>query len=207
MVKTHPKSKAKDRVQYQSNESDEEVDVIRVVSRTRKVCCDECGDRPARMNTVHKIRLCNNCKALDEYQVLCKSIAMKEYFLTNKDMEKCDATKVPNVYHSGTMYLYKKLDIVDLFCEKYQVAPFDKKEIRSMQRELSAKLNDRSVKMQETNEKRKARKSKLKNELLKYGLELRANNSLCQGYIEGRIKDCTAKEIAQHTCEMKYLYD
>ena len=38
-------------------------------------------------------------------------------------------------------------------------------------------------------------------------MELCSDSKLCEGYIDGTIKDWTVEKIAERMCQMKYLFD
>lgn len=43
--------------------------------------------------------------------------------------------------------------------------------------------------------------------LNKYKLQLREDSKLCQGYIDGTIKDWTIDQIVERMCQMRFLYE
>lgn len=165
--------------------------------------CDECGKPNSKINSVHKIRLCHECIKLDEYKMICKTDAKLEYFLTDKDLLQCDS-----VSGSSDSVLYKKMDIVDVFCIKYVVNPFDEACITSTQNMLSEKRKQaKEIRRTNAESRHSRRKQKLIKALNKSGLELRSDSKLCQGYINGTIKNKSVDECVLRMCQMKYLYD
>ena len=170
--------------------------------------CEGCGEPNSKVNRAHGIRLCGTCLQLDEYFTLCKTEAKKQYFLSDKDLEKCDYIEIKNPNYSGNMYLYTKQDLINQFCLKYNVNSFDIDSIQEMLDELSDKKENAKSKREENLEKKRSKRKKMLVKALKeYDLEFRNDSKLCQGYINGTIKDWDIDDIVERMCQMKFLYE
>lgn len=86
--------------------------------------CDDCGNIGGRMNLLFGIRLCKNCQTSFKYKLICKSKALKQYKLTQNDLENVQIEKYlcKNPYNkSGNhMTLYFEFDIQQIFLDKYE---------------------------------------------------------------------------------------
>lgn len=144
---------------------------------------------------------------------LTKTAAKNDYYLTEKDLLGCDNTPVSRY---RTYYvLYKKSDIITIFCTKYNI---NDDCILQKQQELANKklirANKKLIKAQETKIKHKelkiTRREELINALNKKGLELREDSNLCKLYVKQDkdiVKEWTLDEVVERMCQMKYLYE
>jgi len=177
--------------------------------QTNKYLCEICGEPDSRINQAHKIRLCDECVNTDEYRLICKSKAKEKYFLTEKDLADIDSLSAPNPNSRRNDYvLFNRREIIEIFCKKYDVNPYDDDEIKAKRIEMmDHREQQREKRAQNSKNRQVKRKQELKAVLEAMGLELRADSKLCQGYIDGTIKDKCIGEIVERMCEMKYLYD
>lgn len=136
---------------------------------------------------------------------ICKSVAKADYFLTDKDLAPLVYTSVPRRGRFHDYVLYNLSDIVTVFCDKYHISNTD---IVAKQTELAEQKKlakeKRAIK---SKTKEIYRKKELEEALAKYKLTLRDDSSLCQGYIDGSIRDWTLDKIVNRMCQMKYLFD
>jgi hypothetical protein len=138
---------------------------------------------------------------------LTKTDAKKDYFLTDSELLTIESIQKPNPYRKRTMMtLYKKNDIIEYLKYKYDTSSFTTVEEKIS--ELKSRKESRTkARMLTLQNKRNNRKYELCNELAKYGLRFRTDSKLCQGYIDGTIKDKSLEWICQRMCQMKYLFE
>ena len=169
--------------------------------------CDICENNPARKSKHFDIRLCKECRQLEEYNLICKSIAKKTYHLNDADLvglKKFYDTN-PHYKSGSTMTLFIEKELIKKCCKKYNVK---KKDMKSLLDSLTEQREIKSARRRENKEiKKDERRQELIDLLYQCKLELRNDSKLCQGYIDGTIKDKTADEIVERMCQMKYLYD
>lgn len=169
--------------------------------------CDICDEKKARYNEFLKKYLCEQCADDPEYKLIYKTKAKKKYFLNDNDLLKLPSfeTRAYNGYKYCDAYLYLESDIVDCFCKKNKI------DINSLDVTLEMLKNrkkERSKKIKETKENNiNIRRKKLIKALRKMGLEMRRDSKLCEGYIDGSIKDWTLEEVVNRMCQMKFLYE
>jgi len=173
-----------------------------------KYPCENCSEPNSRISKAHHIRLCKKCLELDDYKMICKTNAKRDYFLSDTDLSDYDPVSVYRGGGYSDYVLYNQKDIINHFCTKYEVDHDDSDAISAKQEELAEKRDESRMKRALNVElKQKRRKKELKNALEISGLELRADSKLCLGYIDGSIKDWSIEEIVNRMCQMKYLYD
>lgn len=165
--------------------------------------CDVCQKVPARRNPALDKRLCAQCKLDPEYKLIYKTTAKNKYFLTETDIDQLECFYSTNMGKLVT--LVRKQDAKDYFCSKHAIT---EDEIRQKRNQLEERKQQRQEKRIENKQNRQSiRRKKLFKALKKAGLELRSDSKLCQGYIDGTIKDWTIKQIVERMCQMKFLYE
>jgi len=139
--------------------------------------------------------------------LITKTNAIKEYFVTENELKNLESIERKNPHNRYLkMKLYNMEDIYELLKSKYNT---DDKEI------INEKLNERRNKKEMRKKvinygkqnKMMKRKLDLTNVLEKYGLEFREDSKLCNGYVNGTIKDKDLDWIANRMCQMKYLFE
>ncbi len=181
------------------------------VTPKAKNVCDNCNIERCRYNNQLEVYLCSDCKLLDKYTLIYKTYALSEYMLKIEDLISCPSYEKWVQQYRSMCTLYKLTDVQRVFCEKYNIE--NNPEI--ITETINAIKNDHRLRLQEKRSKRKImeeykckmRKSKLIAKLSAYGLTLRSDSSLCQGYIDGTIKNKSKKDIAIRMCQMKFLFD
>ena len=159
-----------------------------------------------------QIYLCKICSESDKYKLLYKTDIKIRYFLTDDELEDIDRYDIQGRNGYPDMKLYKISDVKDIFCSKYSIDRNDENAINNKMEELQKKKEERIIEKKEKAKKKKEelskkRKTKLVQSLKKYGLVLRNDSKLCNGYIDGTITDWTIDQIVNRMCQMKYLYD
>jgi hypothetical protein len=103
------------------------------------------------------------------------------------------------------MTLIKLVDIQVYLCEKYEcnwtqvtLILADKKHKRGQRSQLIATTKAG---------KKDLRRLELEEALAKYKLVIRGDSRLCNGYIDGTLKDWNISQIVKRMCQMKYLYE
>jgi hypothetical protein len=144
---------------------------------------------------------------LKNMDFITKTNAKNEYFLTEEELSKIEFIERPNPYRkSRTMSLYKCDEIMKFLHIKYNVCSND--QVKEIIKEIKNKKDEKKQKyIQNKSDKKQKRKYKLLDALQQYGLKLRSDSKLCQGYIDGTIKDKSIDWIANRMCQIKYLYD
>lgn len=173
--------------------------------------CAECGSLETRKDKLRQIYLCQICFESDKYKLVYKTYVKQKYFVDVAELEGCEHFKT-QFKRFPERTLYKLSDVLRVFCVKYGINPDDFDAINqklNYLREYHAKIKDerkRNKQIKQTS-LREQRKAALIKQLTLYGLELREDSKLCQGYIEGTIKDWTVSNIVHRMCQMKYLYE
>jgi len=185
------------------------------MSKQRKVIdktCVGCEDATVKtkLNSLQQIYLCETCATSEDYTLIYKTHVIRDYNIDIDSLDGCD-TFSRKIRGSPTT-LFKLCDVLDVFCDDYDVDRNDpdaieakrlfiinkkekEKETRKLQLQTNAKM------------KKKTRREKLIDALSEYKLELRDDSKLCSGYIDGSIKDWSLNEIVNRMCQMKYLFD
>lgn len=174
--------------------------------------CVGCGSA-GRMDQCRRIYLCGTCSESDAYRLIYKTYIKEKYFVDVEelDIRGCESFDLPSRWRTYKT-LYKVSDVLDVFCIQYDVSRDNPEAIR----EKVAELTERRDRLKdERSRKRSAKKTLVstvrRNELVSalatYELELRDDSKLCQGYINGTIKDWTIPQIVERMCQMRYLYD
>lgn len=169
--------------------------------------CDDCNDAKGRENEFFAKRLCESCFTDEKYTMICKSNAKKQYYLSDADLEDLQSIEKKNPhYRSGCpMILYCKVDVIDVFKNKYCVV--EEEDVQNILARLADDRNRRSTKIRDTkNTKREQREIALTEALQEEGLELRSDSRLCKQYIDGTL-DASIPHIVEIMCEMKYLHE
>lgn len=173
-----------------------------------KLLCEECLSEKGSVSEFHNIRLCQTCKRIDKYELICKTAAKSEYHLKDDDLDglKYITTTNPN-YKRKDMTLYAKKEIIEAFKEKYNIGEDDN--ISDKLFELDWKRLERGTKVKVTKQNNKqTRRNDLVAALNNVGLKLRNDSKLCKGYINGTLgrDNWTIPEIVNRMCQMNYLY-
>jgi len=144
-----------------------------------------------------------------------KTYAEREYLLSKNYLNNLTIARKKqhdemNQQNESKKY-FSKEDIIKHLKKKYNLENEEQvinkiTEIRHTQVEKMTQhiINQPANKKMKASEKRK---HNLIITLRKHGLALRSDSKLCEGYIDGSIKDYTLDEIADRMCEMKYLYE
>lgn len=168
--------------------------------------CEDCGSTK-RLSTVIRFTICKECKSKSKYSLITKSTVKTKYFLSDDDLENIDYDEKKNPHYSSAspMKLYLEKDVKRYFLKKHNIKI---KDLKLKLSELEQIKIDKATKIKDSkNIKKQKREEELKKELEKSGVELRKDSGLCNGFINGTIKDWTCDEIAQRMCEMKYLHE
>jgi hypothetical protein len=150
---------------------------------------------------------------MDKYRFICKTDIKKKYFIKPDEMLEYESFVVTNTtYGKQDMTLYKLTDVKDVFCMGYNINRNDNKAIDNKLNKLQKDYQDKlQIKKNIRDEKKEIimneRKKNLKNALVVYGLELRSDSWLCNGYIDGTIKDWSIRKIVKRMCQMKFLFE
>ena len=169
--------------------------------------CEDCNDAKERENEFFAKRLCESCSKDEQYTMICKSTAKKEFYLTDADLEDLQFIEKKNPhYRSGCpMILYSKVDVIDVFRNKYCISK--EEDVDTTLARLADDRDKRSRKILDTkNTKKEQRQVALTEGLNDAGLELRSDSRLCQQYIDGTL-DVSIPYIVEIMCEMKYLHE
>lgn len=172
--------------------------------------CVECNGNKARLDRFREIYLCSVCKETEKYKLIYKTHINDQYDIKIDNYNYQFYTQEWGRW--PTRFLFKLSDVHDTFCQIHNIDRQDANAIEAKRQEITAeKLQlkiDRSQQRQQNRvintEKRRA---KLIKALGQYGLELRPDSRLCNGYITGDIKDWNIKRICRRMCQMKFLYD
>jgi hypothetical protein len=184
-------------------------------STWKKVCekyaeklCEECHVTKGKYNEYHDKKLCFECSSQGKYELICKSIAKKEYHLNDTNLQdlKHITVKNPHCKKANGMRLYSKDDVRKAFREKNQIDEDDEDDCLV---ELNKKRSAKGAKIKNTVIKNKnERKQGLLVALQANGLKLRKDSKLCNGYIDGTLREkWSIDSIVERMCQMKYLYD
>jgi hypothetical protein len=140
-------------------------------------------------------------------EFITKTNAKKEYFLTEDELSQIESIERPNPYRkSSTMSLYKCDEIMKFLQNKYNVCSIEK--VMDIIKQIKIKKEEKKQKyIQNKSDQKQRRKYKLLEALQQYGMKLRSDSKLCQGYIDGIIKDKSVDWIVNRMCQIKYLYD
>lgn len=86
--------------------------------------CESCEEAPAKARPwVHfddeearNIRICDECKQLPQYKLICKTTALRKYKTKQRDLNKLPfiEAKNPHFSRASSMILYRELDVVAL---------------------------------------------------------------------------------------------
>lgn len=174
--------------------------------------CIECGEKKTKKAKGRDFYLCEKCMELDKYKVLCMTHIKNQYFVTEDELFAYDYHIARQGRGYPDMILYNINDVKDVFCSKYGIDREDDNAItdkmNSLREEKEKKSRERKEKIKQKKEEKKNKKrNNLSNALKEYGLTLRNDSKLCNGFIDGTITDWSINEIVHRMCQMKYLYD
>lgn len=170
--------------------------------------CDICNKSPARLNKIFDQYLCEECRETPDYKLIYKTTAKNKYFLNEKDIEQleCFETTGSNGFsHHCAVTLIREFDAINYFCEKHHIT-LD--QLNETIESLKTAKENKSNKIKQTKQmKLENRKRDLQLALKKVGLKLRPDSKLCEGYIDGTIKDWSIDQIVHRMCQMHFLYN
>ncbi len=84
------------------------------------IICELCQIKKGSTNIYFNQVLCRNCLNIDEYKMIYKTTAINDFFLNQTDLDELECFEIKNkLYRSKTSYIYRKTDIIDKFCQKY----------------------------------------------------------------------------------------
>jgi len=168
--------------------------------------CIECKNIDGIRNKAYEKYLCNNCEDSDKYKLICKTSIKNDYYLNDNDIVDVTVFEVAHPqYKTKTMYLYNLKEIKDKFCEKYNTNLENMDDV--LEYKKNKKVNRRIDMAQKKEFEITTIRDKLLNECVKFGLTIRDDSKLCQGYIDGTIKGLSIEAITKRMCEMKYLHE
>ena len=170
--------------------------------------CVECKKTGATQSNIFNKLLCSVCKNSDAYKMVYKTTAKKEYFLTDADIGRLETFDGPKIRRNFTT-LIKLTDVKNAFCKKFSV---ELSQIDEAKDQIEISIDEEKTRKRDLRDERKydlkvKRKKSLEDELAKYNLVLRDDSNLCQGYINGSIKDWSLDQIVNRMCQMHYLYN
>jgi hypothetical protein len=174
--------------------------------------CDGCDEtKKLSKDKARDFYLCSVCKESIEYKLICKSHIKNEYFITEKEMEGCEFFIIERGRFPD-MTLYALKDVIDRFALNYDIDSKNMNAINRKKDELQNIKTQKQIERKKKSEQKKKlitehRKKELVKALDEYGLKLRNDSKLCNGYIDGSIKDWSIDGIVERMCQMKYLYD
>ena len=164
-------------------------------------------NKNGKKETLKRLKMKSNNKP--KVEKLNKTDAKKTFFLSDRDLKDIPYIEKRNPQNSNPKYMIKMFEIKEL-------TKISKKKYKcKTKRQLNEVLGHLSIKRENTNMKRKntinrnkeKRKCQIIEALHRHGLELRKDSKLCEGYIQGRIKDKDLNWIANRMCEMKFLFE
>lgn len=154
--------------------------------------CFYCMDKTYSLNDFYKLPICKKCQE-QHLPMITKTMAKTYYLLTDKQLIKLPFITKRNGY-GGLTSLFLKKDIELL-------APID------LEDKLKIKEERSTIRKQKKDERLNKRRQELTNELKKYGLHIREDSKLCQGYIDGSLdKGWTLNKVVSMCREMNWLY-
>lgn len=165
---------------------------------------EKCDNITIRRNPRMDKYVCNDCKNLDKYTLIYKTLVKKQYHFNPEDH---DLIKYHSTMYHNITTLYVLEDVLTVFCELHGLDMTNEDAITNKQSELQQLKNNKKRIVRSREEMCDARREQLVTALQRFNLELRDDSELCRGYINGFIKDCTVDEIIERMCEMKYLYE
>lgn len=173
--------------------------------------CEGCGTTKTTKDRAREIYLCKPCSESIEYKLICKSHIKNDYFITENKLTECEYYII-NRGSYPSMILYHLKDVIQIFATQYELNYNDTISIKNKMDELqNIKIQKKIERQEKAEQKRKFmhknKKTKLAKAMDEYGLQLREDSKLCNGYINGTINDWTIDEIVERMCQMKYLYD
>lgn len=144
--------------------------------------------------------VCQDCKkCLELYKTLTKTCAIKEYYLTETELDDVKCVQIKNPFYSGMMTLYLESDIV----KKTYSLHGDKDGFYNFVRMRNQKKLDRSI---NGKLKKIERRESLKKALSIRNLELRDDSVICQNYIDGN-KSLKLSEIVDIMLRMHIIHE
>lgn len=118
---------------------------LNLCKKKLKIICKFCIINDGYPNEFFSMYLCNICKKLDKFQLICKTRAKSKYFLNEADLFKLKYINEENPYYKGSspMILFSENDIENVFISKHNIKPDD---IKNKLKELENKKLMRSQK-------------------------------------------------------------
>lgn len=177
-----------------------------IIKKNPKIC-EVCMEEDGKIFKIFGMRLCDQCRELPAYTLICKTTAKKQYHLTDKEISGLVTYSVANPHFrsASEMILIKLRDVLEFLCQKYNC---DLSQAMVLLANNGQKREQKKQKMAQTREiNRNQRKSELVDAMNQYHLVIRSDSKLCEGYIDGTIKNWTLPQIVERMCQMKYLYE
>lgn len=176
--------------------------------------CYECKENKikTKLDSLRKIYLCEPCAKSNKYTLIYKTYVKRDYFIDPDILLELDCETYNRRIRGNDTTLFRLCDILDVFCDEYDVDRNSKNAIYKKQKELKHNHEKKKVERAELAKTKKQQKeqfryNKLQQSLHEYKLELRNDSKLCTGYINGTIKDWSVDQIVERMCQMKYLFD
>lgn len=171
--------------------------------------CEDCGILGARMNTLLEIRLCETCAQKSEYKLICKSIALKQYKLSETDLLnnlelKNYQCKNPHWKSGPAMTLFLERDIQQIFLIKYNNIVTNELRINNPQDNISNTVNLVINYLEDT--KDRIKQSKFDKILKKHGFELENLPKWVQDKLEETKSGAEFERVLLNYTRFKKLY-
>lgn len=166
--------------------------------------CTSCLKDTVNQHLILDIPVCMDCcKNNENFQVISKSTAKNEYLLKDKDLKDLQSGTCRNpVYRSAApMIMYLKSEVASK-CKNLYPEP-------ELERERRKKKSDSTKRKREINKKEKMDRNRKVLEKLfnQNGLQVRDDSFLCSNYIDGTLKDWTAKQVLDRMALMHFLHN
>lgn len=162
--------------------------------------CFVCSQKTSTINHFIRIPICFSCAMKnDQFKSISKTLAKKEYFLTDNDFINLEYIENKNRYGTISRY-YLLQDIENLSNLKFgEKLLEDKKRKRESRRQ---KIKNNKI------QKQLNRKKDLEDAMKKQGLLIRSDSQLCQNFILGTLdKMWTLNDVVDMCGEMKWLFE
>ena len=134
---------------------------------------------------------------------ICKTAAIKNWRVTEEDLNKIPCSVMPNPHYKtgGFMYLFKLHQVIEQSLLKFE-------SLEDLYT-YNNKMEQRSLKNRDTRQKRKLKREEdLRTHLKIYDVGIRSDSSLCKGYINGSLdRIWTLGSISRRVCQMKFLFE
>ena len=165
--------------------------------------CLYCHSESARTDSWYEVPVCNDCKRQPNsiFECLTKTIAKKEYMLTDGDLDHLEYIETRNPY-------YRNASPMNLFLKSDVVAYANKKYDGKFQEVKDKKATKSKATKEKKATRREVRTAELKAALEMEGLELRSDSKLCQNYVDNKLHESwTIKAVVAMCAEMRWLHN